>query len=176
MTDSAAPTSTLADVAPPAPRRRARAGRRLVLVLLALVIALGATTMLGVQTGTVRASANGYDLRVDYPRIARSGLDITWRVTIRHPGGFGTKPLTVAVSARYFDIFEHQAFYPSPSAETGDGTMLYLDFDPPPGEVFSLDFDAYVQTSSQLGRRGEVALMDGQRSLVRADFRTWLIP
>lgn len=174
--DSTAPASTLDDVHPATPRSGARAGRRAILVLLAIVALLGATSMLGVQTATVTAQAEGYQVQVDYPRIARSGLDVTWRVTVRHPGGFGSEPITLAVSARYFDIFEHQAFYPSPSAETGDGSMLYLEFDPPAGDVFSVDFDAYVQPSSQLGRRGEVALMDAERRRVSVTYRTWLIP
>ncbi|MGQ0623981.1 MAG: hypothetical protein ACT4PP_04895 [Sporichthyaceae bacterium] len=176
MAESAIPCSTLADVHPAHPRLRARAGRRVILVLVAIVVALGATSMLGVHTSTATARAQGYELRVDYPRIARSGLDVLWRVTLTHPGGFGSGPIELAVSVRYFDIFEHQAFYPEPSKSTSDGEMLYLEFDPPPGEVFSLDFDAYIQPSSQLGRRGTVAVMDGQQVLVSTTFRTWLIP
>lgn len=166
----------MADVRTGGPRRAARASRRFLLALLALIVALGATTLLGVHTSSVTAQAEGYSLRVDYPRIARSGLDITWRITVRHPGGFGSEPITLAVSARYFDIFEHQAFYPEPSKSTGDGSVLELEFDPPDGDVFIVDLDAYVQPSSQLGRRGEVALLDGDRERVRVGYRTWLIP
>ena len=176
MPDQVVPESTLADVRTGGPRRAARAGRRAVLILLAVIVALGATTMLGVHTSSVTAQAEGYTLRVEYPRIARPGLDVMWRVTVRHPGGFGSEPITLAVSARYFDIFEHQAFYPEPSKSTGDGEMLELEFDPPQGDVFSLDFDAYIQPSSQLGRRGAVALLDGDRERVRVTYRTWLIP
>lgn len=176
MPDSAVPDSTLADVRPPVPRRAARAGRRAVLVLLLIVVALGATSLLGVHTSTATAEAEGYRVEVAYPRVARAGLDTTWRVTVRHPGGFGSEPITLAVSARYFDIFETQAFHPTPSKETGDGSTLSFEFDPPAGDVFSVDYDAYIQPSSQLGRRGEVQLMDGQRPRVTVPFRTWLVP
>ncbi|MBA3742449.1 hypothetical protein [Sporichthya sp.] len=176
MPETEIPDSTLADVRPGGPRRAARVSRRVGLALLALVVLLGATTLLGVHTSSATARAEGYEVRVDYPRIARAGLDIKWRVTVRHAGGFGSEPITLAVSARYFDIFEHQAFYPDPSKSTGDGEMLELEFDPPDGDVFSVDLDAYVQPASQLGRRGSVVLMDGDRERVRVEYRTWLIP
>ncbi|HUR75813.1 MAG TPA: hypothetical protein VMZ00_16140 [Sporichthya sp.] len=176
MPETVTPDSTLADVRRGGSGRAARASRRFFLSLLTVIVALGATTLLGVHTSSVTAQAEGYSLRVDYPRIARAGLDISWRVTVRHPGGFGTEPIRLSVSARYFDIFEHQAFYPDPSKSTGDGSMLDLEFDPPDGDVFSMDFDAYIQPSSQLGRRGEVILMDGDRERLRVDYRTWLIP
>ncbi len=176
MPDSVAPDSTLADVRPPIPRRAARAGRRAVLVLLLIVVVLGGTSLLGVHTSTAAAQAEGYHVEVKYPRVARAGLDTTWRVTVTHPGGFGSEPITLAVSARYFDIFETQAFHPNPSKETGDGAMLVFEFDPPAGDVFSVDYDAYIQPSSQMGRRGEVSLMDGERARVTVPFRTWLVP
>jgi len=163
-------------VRPPVPRRAARAGRRSVLTLLATVVVLGGTSMLGVHTSTADASGEGWSMRVDYPRVARAGLDTTWRVTVRHSGGFGTDPLTLAVSARYFDIFETQGFHPQPSKETGDGKLLYLSFDPPDGDVFSVVYDAYIQPSSQLGRRAEILLMDGKRPRLRVAYRTWLAP
>jgi hypothetical protein len=174
--DDVVPDSTLVDVRPPVPRRSARGARRAVLVLLALVVALGATSMLGVHTSTVTAEAEGYQVRLDYPRVARAGLDTVWRVTVRHPGGFGSKPVVLAVSARYFDIFETQGFHPNPSKETGDGEMLTFEFDPPDGDVFAVDYDAYIQPSSQLGRSGKVALMDGDRPRVQVSYRTWLLP
>lgn len=176
MAELDVPDSTLADVRPAVPRRSARAGRRAVLVLLAIVVGLGGSTLLGVHTSTVTAQAEGYEMRVDYPRIARAGLDTVWRVTVRHPGGFGKEPITLAVSQRYFDIFETQGFHPNPSKETGDGTMLMFEFDPPAGDVFSVDYDAYIQPSSQLGRPGEVWLMDGDRPRVQVSYRTWLLP
>lgn len=171
------PDSTLADVRGFRGRVRARAGRRAVLAVLAIVIALGATTLLGVHTSTTRASGDGWTMRLDYPRIARAGLDVTWRVTVTHAGGFDESEIELAVSARYFDIFETQGFHPVPAKTTSDGDMLYLTFDAPPdGDTFAVDYDAYIQPSSQLGRRGEVWLMDGPRPRLTVAYRTWLAP
>lgn len=167
--------STLADVQPPQLRRRARAARRAILVLVALVVLAGATTLLGVRTGSVSTTDGEWSLKVRYPQIARGGLDVVWQVRVEHPGGF-KEPIQLAVNADYFDIFETQGFHPEPSKTTRDGSLMYFEFDPPPGDVFLVDYDAYIQGSSQLGRRGEVHLMDGDQRRLTVTYRTWLAP
>jgi hypothetical protein len=167
--------STLADVQRPQLRRRARAGRRAVLSLVAVLVLAGATTLLGVRTSTASTSDGEWSMQVRYPQIARAGLDVVWQVRIEHPGGF-REPIQLAVNASYFDIFETQGFHPEPSKTTRDGSLLYLEFDPPPGDVFLVDYDAYIQGSSQLGRRGEVHLMDKDQKRLTITYRTWLAP
>ena len=168
--------STLADVRGFPGRVRARSGRRAVLVVLAIVVGLAATSMLGVHTSTKTASAGGWTMRLDYPMIARAGLDTVWRVRVEHPGGFGKKPIELAVTADYFDIFETQGFHPEPSKSTRDGEWLYLSFDPPKADTFAVDFDAYIQPASQLGRSAEVRLLEGERTRLSVRYRTWLVP
>lgn len=170
-----APDSTLRNVRG-RQRTRVRWTRRIALSVLALIVALGATGMLGVRSSTASASGGGWSMEVRYPKIARAGLDVPWRVTVRHPGGFGDQPITLAVSARYFDIFETQAFHPEPSKSTADGEFMYLEFDPPPGDVFAVDYDAYIQPSSQIGRSAKVQLMDEDRVRLTVRYRTWLLP
>jgi hypothetical protein len=168
--------STLADARGFEGRIRARRGRRAVLAVLAIVIALAATSALGVHTSTKTTSAGGWTMRLDYPRVARAGLDTMWRVQVEHPGGFGGKEIELAVTADYFDIFETQGFHPEPSKSTRDGEFLRLSFDPPKADTFAVDFDAYIQPSSQLGRSAEVRLMDGERTRLSVRYRTWLVP
>jgi hypothetical protein len=107
--------------------------------------------------------------------IARAGLDVPWRVTIEHPDGFD-EDITIGVTARYFDIFETQGFHPSPDMETGDGNLVYLTFTAPAGSIFSADFDAYIQPSSQLSERADVVLMVDDRPLMSVSYTTWLVP
>jgi hypothetical protein len=168
--------STLADVREPAGANRTRLGRRIALTVLVLVILLAATGFLGVRTKTTTAHGGGYTMSVTYPLIARAGLDVPWRVVVRHPGGFDHS-LVIAVSARYFDIFETQGFHPQPSGEARDGRLLYLTFDPPPtGEVFAVDYDAYIQPASQVGRHADTELIIGGHPLATASYTTWLVP
>jgi hypothetical protein len=167
--------STLADVQPAHLRRRARWGRRFILALAGVLVLAGATSLLGVRTASASASAGGWSMTVRYPQIARAGMDVQWQVKVTHPGGF-PEPIRLAVDASYFDIFETQGFHPEPSTETRDGSLLRLEFDPPPGDVFVVDFDAYIQPSSQLGRRSHVYLLDGDQPRLSLGYRTWLWP
>ncbi|TQS45783.1 hypothetical protein FL583_07470 [Cryptosporangium phraense] len=84
--------------------------------------------------------------------------------------------MELAVTARYFELFESQGFEPEPSAETSDGRFLYLTFDRPPARDFRLSFDAYIQPSSQLGTDGELRLLSKGKAVATVRFRTWLMP
>lgn len=171
MTDS-----TVAGIYSGAPRTRARLARRVILVLLAALVLLGASTLLGVRTDTKSVADSEWQMSLTYPRIARGGLDVIWRVELTHAGGFDG-PITLRVTDDYFDIFETQGFHPEPASTTSDGSYLYFEFDPPSqGERFAVDYDAYIQGSSQLGRGAQVQLMEGERSRLSIRYRTWLLP
>lgn len=172
------PGSTLADVRPAVAAVRGRHWRTLAVVLLAVLVLLGAVGVFGVRSRTVRATGGGYDLSLTFPRVARAGLDVPWHVRLRRAGGFGgQKSVTLAVTARYFDIYETQGFHPEPDSETRDGDLLYLSFTPPPtGQVFEVDFDTYVQPSSQLGRSARLSVVSGGQPVVGVPFTTWLVP
>jgi hypothetical protein len=167
--------STLGDVKDAAEIRRGRLGRRLGTAAIAVFVAAGLVGVFGVRTGSVSASGGGYRLTVEYPAVARAGLDTLWRVTVHHPGGFDG-PITIATTADYFDIFETQGFYPGPSDETVDGDRYLQTFEPPTGDTFVLTFDAYVQPASQTGRTATTAVVVGGRDAVSVSYRTRLVP
>ena len=133
--------------------------RRSTLGVLALLVLAALAGLLGVHTSTASASANGWDLSLRYPRVARAGLDVTWQATVRHPGGLG-KNVTLAITGDYFNIYETQGFHPEPAEETRDGSTLYLTFTAPPGDTFVVDFDTYVQPASQAGGSGTLSVVD----------------
>ena len=76
----------------------------------------------------------------------------------------------------YFNIFETQGFHPEPADETRDAHTLYLTFTAPPGDTFVVDFDAYIQPSSQRGRSARVSVMEGDTPVVSVDIDTRLLP
>jgi hypothetical protein len=171
-----APSATDADIADKAHNRRGLVGRRVALSVIALVVVVGATGLLGVHAGTASATANGYQLRVTYPRVARSGLDIPWNLRLTHPGGFHGD-ITVAISADYYDIFEFQGMHPEPSDETADGRFVYLTFSPPKdGDVFTTSLDTYVQPASQVGRHAVTEVLIDDKVVARVNYKTWLVP
>jgi hypothetical protein len=167
--------STLGDVRPVERGPRPTVVRRLLVALLTAIVLAGAAGLFGVRSSEATASAAGWTVSVTYATIARAGLDVPWKVTVRREGGF-TGPITLAVTADYFDIYESQGLDPEPSSETSDGERLLWTFDPPPGDELAVDFDAYIQPSSQLGASGEVTVLDGGAEVVTVPFRTWLVP
>lgn len=167
--------STLADVRPVGEGPRPTLWRRLLVGLLTVIVVAGAAGLFGVRSSEATASAGGWTVSVTHASVARAGLDVPWTVTVRREGGF-TGPVTLAVTADYFDIYEEQGLDPAPDTETSDGERLYWTFEPPPGDELAVDFDGYIQPSSQLGASGEVAVIDGGAEVVSVPFRTWLVP
>ncbi|MEE2059299.1 hypothetical protein [Rhodococcus artemisiae] len=149
--------------------------RRGAVVLLAVIVLVGLTGRLGVYSATTHASGGEYELHLEYPRIARPGLDVPWNLTVRKPGGF-TEPVVIAVDSDYFDMFESQGWTPEPSAETSDAARTYMTLDPPPGDTLTLSFDAYIQPSSQTGASGSVSVYENGIDVVTVDFMTWVAP
>ena len=149
--------------------------RRSTLGLMALAVAAALLTLLGVHSSTTTTVANGYRLDVVYPRVARPGLDAPFQVTVSHPGGFGGQ-LTLAVSGHYLDLYESQGFRPQPSGETREGNTYFLTFTAPPGNVFRVYFDAYIQPASQRGRAGWVEVLNQGQVEATSHFSTWLWP
>jgi hypothetical protein len=166
--------STLSDVRDAAGPRIAVARTAVVAILLVIVLA-GLAGLLGVRSTTRTASSGPWTVSVTYAWVARAGLDVPWTVTVRRAGGF-PGPVTLAVTSDYFDIFESQGLDPEPATETADDTNLYWTFDPPPGETLSVDFDAYIQPSSQLGESGEVSVVDAGAPAATVSFSTFLLP
>lgn len=167
--------STLDDVRPAAAGPRSALVRRAATGLLLVVVLAGAAGLLGVRTSTTSATGGGYTVSVEYAWVARAGLDVPWTVTVERPGGF-SGPVTLAVTREYFAIYEEQGLDPEPATQTADAEHLYWTFDPPPGDVLTVDFDAYVQPSSQWGASGEVAVLDGGAPAVVVGFATGLVP
>jgi hypothetical protein len=167
--------STLDDVRPVERGPRPTLVRRLLVGLLTVIVVAGAVGLFGVRSSQATASNAGWTVSVTYAAVARAGLDVPWKVTVRRDGGF-TGPITLAVTADYFDIYEEQGLDPAPATETADGERLYWTFDPPPGDELAVDFDAYIQPSSQLGASGEATVLEGGSEVVTVPFRTWLVP
>lgn len=169
-------TSTLHNVRPPTSEPRPLLWRRLGTLLLVGVVVAGVLGLLGDRLAVSTASEAGYTLTLEYARTARAGLDVPWSLTVEREGGFDGPELTVAVTGDYFGVFESQGLDPEPSAETADGEYVYWTFDTPEGDTFRVDFDAYVQPSSQVGASGTVAVVVDGRHVAPIAFTTTLLP
>lgn len=167
--------STLYDVTTADEGRAPVWGRRVGVALLVVIVALGATGSFGVRSRSVHATTGGYTLQVTYPQVARAGLDVPFRTTVHHSGGFDAE-LTIAISSDYFRMFETQGFYPDADSVTNDGQFVYLTFSRPDSEDFVLEYDAYIQPAAQLGKSATVQVIVGHTVVVESHLRTWLLP
>lgn len=168
--------STLERVHPPQVRSGGLRGRRVGSAVLLVFVLAGASGALGVRSTTSRTTEGDVTVAVTYAATARSGLDVPWQVTVQRDGGFDAE-LTLAVTGDYFEIFESQGLDPEPTEETRDGEWLYLTFAAPDGDTFVVDFDAYIQPASQIGRDGVVAVVELDGTHVAATgFATRIFP
>ncbi|HEX3004466.1 MAG TPA: hypothetical protein VHO27_09640 [Angustibacter sp.] len=168
--------STVLGVRGPGEARTSSHWRTGSIIALWLVVIAGVTGVLGVRSHTVRANGGGYSAQLTYASVARPGWDVPWHLVVRHPGGFGDGTVTVAVSRSMFDIYETQGFHPEPDSSTADDEYVYLEFAPPPGDTLVVDFDAYIQPTSQIGRRATVKVVTGGQERLRLHLHTMLLP
>jgi hypothetical protein len=150
-------------------------GRRLGTAVLFLVVLAGALGVFGVHSATTRTSSSGYQLTVIYARTARAGLDVPFRVKVHRDAGF-SGDLTIAISLDYFRMFETQGFFPDPDSASNDGTFYGMTYNKPAGTNFELDYDAYIQPSSQIGKSATIKIIVGGQTVASTSIHTWLAP
>lgn len=156
--------------------RRARNLRRIGLGFIWVVVGLGLTGLLGVKTGEVRETDDGYTLRVRYPQVTRAGIAVPFHVRVEHPGGF-SQPVQLAFTEKLFERFDFANFYPNPSAETASGGFVYYEFDPPPGDVLEVSLDART-APDQNGSfsRYRAVLLVADAPVTQVSFRLTVVP
>ena len=158
--------------------RRARLGRRLFTVGLVIFLGLGALGLYGLRVREAQATGGGYELTVTYASVSRPGLATPWSVEIRRPGGFDEELVALAVTASYFDAFDENGLDPDPAESLSDGDRTVWRFEPPPGDVMTVSFDARIQPDIQLTRiKGSASVLDPSGAdVVTVDFRTLVLP
>jgi hypothetical protein len=158
--------------------RRIHVLRDVALALVAVLALVGATGLLGVRGGSEAVSTNGYDVRVDYPRITRGGLSADFDFQVARPGGFGGSQVTIAGTKEYLQLFDIQRVFPTPIWESSDQSLLYWTFEPPPGDILDVSFT--TETTESLGEVGghdaEVQVLAGGARIARIPLSTVVVP
>ena len=156
--------------------RRGRLARRVLLALFTAFLLLGAAGVLGVRSGTVTAEGGGYELRVDYATVTRAGHSVPFKVRVHKAGGFGDDPIELRITGDYFDLFDENSSDPDASKMTSDDEYLYLEYDPPPGDVFVMRTDTRTGPNRQRGKRATVSVLVDGAAVVSVQLRTRLMP
>lgn len=145
------------------------------LVAVAIAEMSGRVDAFGPGSAVVEESGGGYDLAVRYPTVTRGALATPFDIRIERAGGFDG-PVEVALDWDWLEMWDENAFYPTPSSSWADEERLVMEFDPPDGEVLRIIYDARIQPSLQLGRDGSVAVLDDGATVVAVDFHTKVRP
>ena len=169
------PDDTLDDVRDSSQNSRGLVVRRVTIGALTAIVLLGLVGVFGEKTATGSAAGGGYQLSVTYARVSRAGLDTPWTVVVHHPGGFAGD-VTLATTSGYFTMFETQGLTPEPDSEVAGARDVYQTFSPPPGDTLQVEYDAYIQPSSQQGRSGVTTLIVDGRAVAKVSYRTRLLP
>jgi hypothetical protein len=170
------------DVIPTAPEepnlvrsRRARVARRLFMVVLFGVLALGLMGRLGVHSRATTVRGGGYELTVTYGQMTRGGLATPWSLEVHHPGGFDG-PVTISTNSRYLDLFDENGFDPQPAKATATADEVIWEFEPPDGDTLGVSLDARLEPGAHWGRTGQTSVLVDGKPVVTARYKTWVLP
>lgn len=155
---------------------RARLLRRIILILLAAFIVVGATNNLGPKIDEASATGGGYSLTVLYPSVIRPGLAAPWQIEVIRDSGFDEE-VVIATTSSYFEIYDENGLDPAPSSSTThDSDTLLWEFDPPGGDTLMIDFDARIEPTLRGHREGTTSVMENGRRVVSVRYRTIVLP
>jgi hypothetical protein len=155
--------------------RRFRNVRRVGIALLVLVVALGATGLLGQKTKTVTATDGGYTLRMVYPSVVRPGVDVRFEIEVSNPHGFGDS-LSIALDRHYFDIFDLNSLRPDADSSSSNGSMLVYTWDSPKGTTFRFSLDMYAEYGEHFGLDGTTSVLARGAPAVSVRYHTRWVP
>jgi hypothetical protein len=155
---------------------RTRLVRRFYMGIVGAFLILGLLNVFGSKTASVSAAAHGYTMRVTYPAATRSSLPVKWQLTVTHPRGF-SRDVRIAIPIDYFNLFDFNNLYPTPSTTLNRGGMVIMSFSPPTGDTFVLLLDARTQAGLRTGMGTTTSLLDaGGSVLVQVAYSTRVVP
>jgi hypothetical protein len=156
--------------------RRARALRRMILLLLLVFLVLGALNFFGGRTSKTQAQAGDWQLEVTYPRTGRPGIGAPFEIQVQHDGGFDG-PVSVSVTSDYLDVLDVRSIDPDPSQATASDKAVTWQFDSPQGDTLSVSLNAEFEPDEHPGPHdATVTVLDNDKPVVHTRFRTWEAP
>lgn len=149
--------------------------RRVVIALLALVVAAALLGAVGQTHTTLRAQAAGATLTVKAPGRVRGGLFFQGRMDIVARERIG-KP-RIVLGNGWTEQMQLNTIEPSPAAETSSAGELELDYDPlHTGDHLTIWLQFEVNPTGAGRRDRTVTLLDGDRVLARVPAEITVLP
>jgi hypothetical protein len=170
--------STIPDEPPEHWNRWERRFHAASMALVSLVVLAAALGLLGVRTGTVASSGDGYVLEVVHTEMSRAGLATPWSAEVSTADGSALPGLvTVGLTTSYLAMFDLNGLSPTPSSSFSTGEWTWWEFEVPPGQSRLLvELDVRLEPAVQWARSGSVALEVADERRASVDFTTWVMP
>jgi hypothetical protein len=149
--------------------------RRIVIGLLALVVAAALLGAVGQSHTTLRAEVARATLTVKAPQRVRGGLFFQGRLDIVARERIGTPRLVLGNG--WTEQMQLNTIEPSPASETSDAGELELDYDPlHTGDHLTIWMQFEVNPTGAGRRDRGVTLLDGDRVLARVPGKITVLP
>ncbi|MFO7299342.1 MAG: hypothetical protein DIU67_004020 [Actinomycetes bacterium] len=148
------------------------------LSVIVVLVGAGLLGLLGLRVGTVTAAGGGLELEVRHASVTRPGIATPFVVKVSSSDGSPLPALvTIRIDRSYLEILDENGIDPDPTTSFQDERWTWWGFAVPEGaQGVLVGFDARLQPSSQVGRRGTVAVeVDGQE-VVSAEILTVVMP
>ncbi len=154
-------------------------GIRLVaFALVGLLLALGATGLLGVRTTSEQAIGNEFGLTVIHASVTRPGLATPFSILVTRSDATPLpSQVTIQVDSAYLAMFDDNGMEPLPVSSFNESKSTWWTFEVPAGQTeLRVDLDARIEPAVQWGRSATVAVSVDGVTKVEADFTTWVLP
>ena len=173
----APPSSTDPPDANPTSIRHRRDLRRLGFGLITLFLLLGVLGVFGPRTAQTSATAEGWEVSVNHPRVPRPGLGARVTFEIRRPGGFDL-PVVLAVQSSYFEVLDDITVDPEPVESTADASRSIWTFAATTaGDTLVVDVSGRVAPGAQFERlSGRASILVADSPAVSVAWKTFTTP
>jgi len=171
-------SSTIPDEPPEHWNRWERRFHTASIALVVAIVLVAAVGLLGVRTGVVESSGDGYVLQVKHTEVSRPGLATPWSAEVSTADG-STLPgtVTVGLTTSYLAMLDLNGLSPTPSSTYSTGEWTWWEFEVPPGRSsLHIELDVRLEPAVQWARSGAAALEIAEDRKASVDFTTWVMP
>jgi hypothetical protein len=150
--------------------------RRGVISIVALIVIAGALGLLGVRSGHASQTTNGIRVDLTYPRVARPGLAVPFRVGISGLDPTTTHVVVVELSSSYADSFDFNNLTPEPESIARDRETITYEFVAEQSAELELAFDTRVEPAVQSARSADLTVSVDNQPVADLAFTTLIAP
>jgi hypothetical protein len=150
--------------------------RRVVIAIVAVIVIVGAFGLLGVRKGHLSQTTGSIRVDVTYPRVARPGLAVPFRMSVTGLDPATTHVIEVELSSGYADSFDFNNLTPDPESVARDREVITYEFLVEDSDELEMAFDTRVEPAVQSRRTADLSVTVDDRPVADLTFTTLIAP